>query len=123
LPFDHKNAKQEFTFILPAAKLRECIRDRDLEENLENWLAADDNWCNGIIDYLAPLQSGGYAILDFKTHWDPAAQHSVATQKRIEKQLQLYAVAAKQLGFDVRKLYAMRIYGISGEITLEEIDL
>jgi ATP-dependent exoDNAse (exonuclease V) beta subunit len=123
LPFDHKNAKQEFTFILPAAKLRECVGDIEQDERLEEWLAAEDNWCNGIIDYLAPLQSGGYAILDFKTHWNQAAQHSEATQKRIEKQLQLYAVAAKQLGFDVKKLYAMRICGSSGEITLEEIDL
>ena len=123
LPFDHENARQEFTFILPSAKLHGCIGNSDIEENLKNWLAAEDNWCNGIIDYLAPLQSGGYAILDFKTHWNPAAQHSDATQKRIEKQLQLYAVAARQLGFDVKKLYAMRIYGNSGEITLEEIDL
>lgn len=122
LPFDHKNAQQEFAFVLPAAKLRECVGEMELEEDLEEWLAADDSWCNGIIDYLVPLQSGGHAILDFKTHWNPAAQHSEATQKRIKKQLQLYAVAAKQLGFDVKNLYAMRIYGNSGEIQLEEVN-
>jgi ATP-dependent exoDNAse (exonuclease V) beta subunit len=122
LPFDHQNAQQEFAFILPAAKLRECVRDIELDTNLEEWIAADGNWCNGIIDYLVPLQSGGYAILDFKTHWNPAAQHSEATQQRIQKQLQLYAVAAKQLDFDVKKLYTMRIFGNSGEIYLQEFD-
>ena len=122
LPFDHKNAKQEFTFILPAAKLRECMGDIELDKNLEKWLAADDSWCNGIIDYLVPLQSGDYAILDFKTHWNPA-QHSEATQKRIEKQLQLYAVAAKHLGYDIQNLYAMRIYGSSGKVIPEKFDI
>jgi ATP-dependent helicase/nuclease subunit A len=122
LPFDHPNAKQEFAFVLPAAKLRDCVGDIELDKNLKEWLAADDSWCNGIIDYLVPLQSGGYAILDFKTHWNPAAQHLEATRKRIKKQLQFYAVAAKQLGFDVKKLYAMRIYGNSGEINLDEFE-
>jgi ATP-dependent helicase/nuclease subunit A len=122
LPFDHQNAKQELVFIVPAAKLRECLENLELDKNLQRWLAASDSWCNGIIDYLAPLQDGGYAVLDFKTHWALAKQHSEATQKRIKKQLQLYAVAAQQLGFDVRKVYAMRIYGNSGEINLEELE-
>lgn len=123
LPFDHPNAKQESAFILPAAKLRECLGDRKCDEDLRNWLGADNNWCNGIIDYLVPLQSGGYAVLDFKTHWNPAVQYSEETRERIQTQLQLYAAAAQQLNFDVKQLYAMRIYGNSGEIRLEEFDL
>ncbi|MEO6907232.1 MAG: 3'-5' exonuclease, partial [Abditibacteriaceae bacterium] len=123
LPFDHNNAKQEFAFILPAVTLRECLKCQKNEEQLEKWLEADDHWYNGIIDYLAPLQDGGYAILDFKTHWNPEAQYTEETRERIKTQLQIYAVAAKHLGFDAKKLYALRIYGDNGKVKPEEFDL
>ena len=121
-PFDHKKAKKEVVFSVPASTFRDLLEKTEMNEALTNWYKIDGNWCNGIIDYLVPLQDGGCAILDFKTHWNPAAQHSESTEKRIEMQLRLYAAAARKLGFEVKKLSALRIYGNSGEMQLEEIE-
>jgi|GEM_PF-6958341 len=125
MPVLHESALHEMPFSLSHIELKGYFAEKTTSSELADWLQQDQaqHWCNGIIDYLAPLQEGGYAILDFKTHWNPAVQKSQATRERIQMQLQIYAIAAAKLGLNVKKLYALRIYGMSGEIALEEFAL
>lgn len=125
LPLGHDAALHEVPFTLSAKTLQGHFSEVAMSASLKTWInnPQGGQWCNGIIDYLAPVTNGGYAILDFKTHWNPAVQHSAFTRNRIEMQLQIYALAVEQLGFEVKKLYALRIYGDNGQVELEQFDL
>jgi ATP-dependent exoDNAse (exonuclease V) beta subunit len=88
--YDLSCARREVPFTVPAAALRPLIP------------AASTEWVNGTIDLMVPLMSG-WAIVDFKTGRDDSLEIH-------QRQLQLYAAAARYSGMDVNACWLLFLH-------------